>query len=380
MSEPVDIELLRRLVAPEGGVAHAAADWIEAASRCGLRVVMASALLGEGVALEDAIVEEVEAWAAQIERYRSLHDELRGLRPDIEVQKGFELQDLYPRGWIRDCGDLDVTVRRRADVWECVRWLRARGWDCVGFSLVRCPETIEVVVGLQKAVPEPIVEGRQMVEIASIDFAGNSGTVPVRSCLPGGERPSSPVRHLLALVEEHFERPFGARDALDAQLLMGRLGPGDAERLDALLTTLRLWPEWRHLVATMRRRGLSPTVGSGGGLALAASLGARGARWIVGGLRPARWAVAVADRLTVLREASAAGSRLVWRLHDLVGPAQVLAARLPLYGFPIDAETVSPDLELQRRGGQLLASTPLGTYLMTYGGTVDPRWVEPFQP
>ncbi|TMQ69208.1 MAG: nucleotidyltransferase family protein [Candidatus Eisenbacteria bacterium] len=373
----LDADTITRMVWLELGRAHSSdlATGLRAAEACGVRVLLASAWRAEGKPLSSDVEEELAFWNGQIARYRIAYGLLEARIPSIEVQKGIALQDLYPAGWIRDCGDLDLTLGSRRDVWAAAALLREHGWDSPGCSLILVGDRLEVVVGLWQSPPANRFSNEQRIELASIRFAGNSGTVPPCSQIVTSETPSARIRHLLAILEERFERTFGVRDVIDGSVLIQGAEAIEMRAFFATLDRLSLWPEWRHLLRRMRMLDADPRLPIGPLGPYVGALARRGARWLAMQRHPARWAAELLDRLTVLRPPSDREAALAWWIHTRVSVRSVLEANHPIYGYRLDEDAAADDLELENRNGRLLARTPIGTYLMTYSGAVDARWL-----
>jgi hypothetical protein len=365
LAERLDSGVVAGLVADAGPSREAL---YEAARPGRLHVLLASAWELEGGPVPPQARDELEFWRRQMTAYADVFAGLATL--GLSAQKGPQLARLYPRGWLRQSTDLDLFAAGRAPVWDAARTLVADGWEVAALTVLVAEGEPGVTLEVGRPSDRPDLLREQKVELASLAFAGNQLGVPAVRTLGNDVPAESPVHQLVALVEERFQRPFRDRDVLDAALLLEEMGDGERALLAAVLDSTRLWPEWRELRAWIVRAALldAAEVPPAPLRAVAAARARRARTVAVRAREPATWAWLLASDDDPGRGRAALAALLERR----VPVGRVLARGYAAYGVPVAlGQPSAEDLAVVRREGDLVAETPLGTFLLTYAAAVD---------
>ncbi|MFF3174751.1 hypothetical protein ACFVQ0_19270 [Streptomyces sp. NPDC057900] len=298
----------------------------------------------EGAEPGPGTAEELRRARERAETYEEILRAATESEPAVRPVKGPSLRRWYPGGIVRTMNDLDLTVPDEPALWRVVATVLSRQpVTGVGVSLLE--DTGPAAAGGRQllAAPywepaDPLLDPEMRVEIATFGYAGDMAAVPVRPELPADQV----LADLLALAEERFQRPFNAKDMLDAGLLLHPARMPDPELLAATADRWRLAPELAELLELARTRG-----------------------GLLGHLP---------QPLTeALRELS--GRELARR----AAPGRAPAARLR-YGMPL-GPVRAPSADAGRArvhecaAGTLLL-TPVGDYLLVDCGLVDPEQFE----
>ncbi|MEU8825722.1 hypothetical protein [Streptomyces sp. NPDC048636] len=183
---------------------------------------------------------------------------------DVRTVKGPSLAAHYPDAVVRPVGDLDVIAGSEADLWAAARVVcDRRVVPQIDLSLIPHADRVHVQLGLLWPTDDPMLDRDHNIEIGTLPYAGDFGTV---CAIP--ELPSDPhYADLLALAEERFQRPFTPKDILDVIFLLEhmdldvavtarrvadhRRAPELAELLD-LARPYDSWPELTGLFEALR--------------------------------------------------------------------------------------------------------------------------------
>ncbi len=309
--------------------------------------------------------------------------------PAAEVVKGWTIADRYPPGLLRSAGDLDV-VCPAGQLWVAVQALLAAGWEFGAFTIfperpgsVTLTTGWHVLVEVVQPADSPYFAEFYGVELRTADVA----TSAYRPALRLADVRQAPVAaNILALAAERWERPARTRDVYDLAVLSDDLDQAQARALRSGLAATGLGPELLELVALLRRSGLAQAqagadriaaclpAGTGGAWASARRL----ARWARVWANPVRAAGLVAMS-TVDADRGAVADRLAQLAARRTGCWRLLRAGLPLFAVPLDDVTGSPGgdsgVTLIRRGPHLVASTPIGRFLMA-AASVPQAWLD----
>jgi hypothetical protein len=322
-----------------------------------------------------ARLEELAAHRLRLERYARTWESIRPVAPDAYTVKGLEIAALYPPGLVRQAGDLDVACERLEDVWRVCLLLEEQGWSVDMFTVLRVGGGTAVMVALAFPAEHPELAKPYEVEVSTLALTGNVWRPEQRSVPHAHDAPM--VKNVVALLAERVERRFTTRDLLDLALLLEHLGPGRRSVLDDGLERSGMWPEWHEAVAELAGLDLLPAgFDPAGSAARARSTRlrrvARGAAVLANPLRAATyWTQA---RLVDERDHPVA-DRVSRLIGERAGGERLLRSGFPLFGVPLDPDRRVPELRLERRGRHLVATSPVGSFLLV-SGVADASWVE----
>jgi hypothetical protein len=355
--------------------------------------------------------DELAGHRARLERYAGTWELIRGVAPDAYTVKGLEIAALYPTGVVRQGGDLDVACERLGDVWRVALLLEGQGWTVDMFTALRLGgadgrnEETAVVVAMALAAEDPERFDDYAVEVSTVALTGNVWRPEQRSVPHARDAPM--VKNVVALLAERVERRFTSRDLLDLALLLDRIDRTDRiERIDRTeqidqadrieqghravlddgLERAGMWPEWHEAVTQLaeldRRSGLGllpagfdPAASAGRARAARLRRAARATATLAHPLKAVTyWTQA---RLVDEREHPVA-DRVSRLLGERVGGERLLRHGLPLFGVPLDPARRTPELRLERRGRHLVATSPVGSFLLV-AGVADASWLEEAQ-
>ena len=399
----VSIETVGRLLSARGADPRLDDDGLLAAARAE-RNKLAATLLSlwerEGRVLTPAWRAELAAHRERLEIYRGTWDALSKAAPDAFLLKGASIAAFYPPGVLRSAGDLDVVCTTSDDLWSAAHLLLGDGWEVSAFTVLAARPGDTVVEQISAELAPPC---NLLLEITrpGPDPAGDElavglttaeiVTVTSRPPYQLARQPRSPLAaNLVALTAELWERDYRSRDLLDLALLVERLTAADLDALRDGLTRTGLWPEWQTLTEAVAELGwpLPVVLPETFGAAFRERM-ARRVRATVRWSNPVR-ALAYAAQFGVERE-SALADRASDLLHERVGAYRALALGLPLFGVPIGCSGQStasapnasnasraPDtsgLEIVRIGRNLVALSPVGTYLLA-AGACRQEWID----
>lgn len=304
----------------------------------------------------------------RLDRYARTWEAIGKVAPDAYLIKGFTISSLYPDGVARSAGDLDVICHDLADIWAAAAYLFEVGWEVCAFTVTaaRPGDGLAYNVMVELTLPEDDALGQPFaVGLLSAEI-GTSTRVPPYWLHQPQRSPLATT--MAALVAERWERPFLSRDMLDFMLLARQLGADDIAVLREHLARTLLWPEWQEARRSLARLGWQLPFD----LPEAASLArqARIRRLVRDGARlvnPIRSMAFVAQR-TVESEGARFAESVSDFFHERIGARHALAAGMPMFGVPVGPP--EPDvagLRLVQHGHHLVASCPVGVYLLVTG-------------
>jgi len=318
----------------------------------------------------------VEDRSLLYDEYKALYGELTRTDPDAVVLKGFRIGDRYPPGWLRTSNDLDVALSAPELLWPCARGLGPQ-WTVHAFSLVRIGGRLYPSLAVT-APRDSRAQPYRGIELTTSGFVvGRWDLRPPGFVLPH-HLDDEVVPQILALVEEGAQRPFHARDCLDAMILAAELSPSGGALLSRSLGTLGWWPELTRLLAAAERFGMPATVlrqalpeaRVRAGLRRSRRDRLRSRAALLGtGIGRAVW---LTHRLTLHREPGRPAEWLAASVQRRWPAGLALAAGLPVFGMPLQDCEASGDGRalLESPAGSLVALTPLGAFVLVYGATV----------
>lgn len=209
----------------------------------------------EGHALGVGSSGELRRMKARRSRYAELLTEIEA-RTAVRVLKGPSISRHYPAGLLRPVGDLDLVVAEEAELWEVVRTAVDRyPHAAVHVSLLGHPRR-HVFAEVVWPGEDPMLDREQAVEVCTAAFPGAQGPVRIRAELPEDEL----VTDLLAIAEERFQRPFGAKDVIDVAVL-ARIPLPDVDVV-TVAEQWRLAPELLELFELTAKRAFLGGFGS----------------------------------------------------------------------------------------------------------------------
>jgi putative nucleotidyltransferase-like protein len=314
--------------------------------------LLAKSANGLGLDAEEQAV--LRHWEHATEAYRGYLGKLAEVASGCVVLKGLSLARLYPSGWIRSSGDVDMYAPASTDLWAACRLLDEEGWDLDLLLAVEVDDEPGLVVVFVSRCSQ--CGGKLEISVSGLGSLGDALLAPPQRRLP--VPPAAPdVAQLVPLLWERFERPFTLRDVFDCWLIWR----AHADREDLMwqvVDAVDLWPEYQQLLETGGRHD-APVPPAPEGLGQRAG-DARRARE-----RRRRARLRSRPGLAYLAGRALAGRRDNRRrevgsaiIRRLCPPAAVFDAGLPVSGARLD--TTPAPLALRARGGRLTASTPLG--------------------
>ncbi|MEU6074267.1 hypothetical protein [Micromonospora sp. NPDC047074] len=320
----VDLDVVDRLLgAPPEHPTWRVADL---ANRKGILATWLSSAVARGLELSEAEGAYLRRWERRVEALHATGVELAGLH-GVTILKGPCIARFFPDGLLRQSGDVDLFAPSEEVLWSCVRDLVDR-WGAVpqAVSVLEGPDRVHVGVAMKWPAAEPHLDKPMGADITTFTFAGDLRGVPVRVA-PIAE---DDLCGLFAVAEERFQRKFRIKDLLDLLVLAGvleqRLGDDLTEVVCEHAERLALAPELRQLVV-------------------------RASEWVS---MSERWLL-TADALRPLAR----------REKDMRRPGRPEVHRLS-FGFPLDTRrSAEPRVEIHRRAGSSLVTTPVGTCLLT---------------
>ncbi|MBL1097948.1 hypothetical protein [Streptomyces coffeae] len=212
-----------------------------------------SAAAAAGVPMGSGSRDELHRAHLRAAGYAELFDAMADAA-DIRTIKGPSLAAYYPESVVRPVGDLDVIAASEADLWAAARVVCARrDVDTIDLSLIPHADQKHVQLGLLWPTDDPMLERDHNIEIGTLPYAGDFGTVPAIPELPSDPR----LADLLALAEERFQRPYSPKDILDVRFLLERteLDPVVTARL---IAGHRRAPELVELLELARPHASAP--------------------------------------------------------------------------------------------------------------------------
>lgn len=135
----------------------------------------------------------------------------------VTVLKGLKIARHYPKGLLRQSGDVDLVAHDEEALWGCVQDLMER-FAAVpqGVSVMRREgERTHYGVALKWPAEEPYADKPMGADVTTCAFAGNFAGVPIRVEPP----PDELLCGIFAVAEERFQRKYRLKDRLDLLVL-----------------------------------------------------------------------------------------------------------------------------------------------------------------
>jgi Uncharacterised nucleotidyltransferase len=329
----------------------------------------------DGVELDAPAQAKLAAYRERRDRYQGIWDQVSKIAEDAYLLKGATLAALYPPGVLRSAGDLDIVCPSVDGLWAIATYLVGEGWELAAFTVLcaRPGDGIPQHVMVELIRPGPPELGEELaVGLTTVEIITRTSQPPHQLARP---LRSPLAASAVALVAERWERELRSRDLLDLALLSERMTEPDIAELRDGLARTGLWPEWNALAAAVAQQGWQCVHLPEAEGAARRERVRRVGRAVVRGLRPVRLLALVAQE-GVDRDTGRIGDLLADLAHR-IGVLRVLALGLPLFGVPVTAaDGPAPSaLELVRAGQQVLARTPVGTFLLTAGSCRE-EWLE----
>lgn len=320
--------------------------------------------------LPPELAAEVDEVRDRSRRLRQVHDAIVATVPGTVALKGIAVADLYPTGLVRRSGDLDLLAPDRASAWRVAQvavgehGLRVR--SVTTFPARRGAITGEGLMVNMAGVPASAFEDPLSVDVCTHAVVGNGSTVPAWH--GPAARPPGPAEHLVAVAAEALEQPFNVKDVFDATVLSWRLTAGDGSLSAAwrLAADAGLEPELAALLDVAARHGMPVPAGrrrtgparARRGLGLAAATAAH----------PLQVPLHALQSAEVLPKRLRRPRRALWSVADRRLPVTAaVRSALFRYGIPVEVDGTTDRPVLR---------SPLGTYLLVNGSTVDERWFD----
>lgn len=380
MAFEVTVDGLRRLLWARGVPSVATDEELIEASRDErhkLVMTLLSAFEATGRPLTPEQREELGKYRDRIERYRAAWKEVHAVAPDAYRVKGEEIAQFYPEGVIRPSSDLDVVIRDPAQLWAAALRMVELGWDIGALTIVesRTGDGPDILVEAQRYGDESFFGVYYGVELRTVDIPTSVRQPAYQVPDPAG----SPLAvNTIALLAERWEREFTSRDRLDLALLVSRYSEADQAALVIALTEVEMWPEWRELSSEIAKLGWLPDLE-----VLRAAERKHyptRAKRLAHGLRlwghPLR-AMAFVAQSTVDEDRGKVADAFASFVGNYIGARRVYGLGVPVFGVPLpEPPDGRPDrLSLVRRGRHLVASSPVGEFLLVTG-SCPAEWIE----
>ncbi|WP_330456139.1 nucleotidyltransferase family protein [Streptomyces sp. NBC_00820] len=211
----------------------------------------------EGAEPGPGTAEELRRARERAETYEQILRTCTRAEPGVRPVKGPSLRRWYPDDVVRTMNDLDLVVADEAALWRVVgAVLSQRTVSGMGLSLLEEPGRPVDAGRHLLAAPywepaDPLLDPEMRVEVTTFGYAGDMAALPIRAKLPEDQV----LADLLALAEERIQRPFNAKDMLDASLLLHPARMPDPELLTATADQYRLAPELAELLELAHQRG-----------------------------------------------------------------------------------------------------------------------------
>lgn len=218
---------------------------------------LASAWHVDGRVVEGSLLAEAEEHRRRSERYGKILDDTSAhLSGGVKPFKGAVIAELYPTGWVRRTGDLDLEVSGTDKAVALGRFLQDQGWKVIRLTVFQDHGHLYLALNIVNTCSGNAIIDFDWVQLQGFGFRGDPWRLPPRVDYNGRRDLTLRARTLLALVEEVSQRRILARDIFDFALLVGVL--------DA--------PEWSDLSMAVTDLGLSPESGKLNELAVALGL------------------------------------------------------------------------------------------------------------
>ncbi|WP_159031264.1 hypothetical protein [Streptomyces acidiscabies] len=304
--------------------------------------LLISAAAREGVPLGTGTRDELRRARARADRYADLYDAVRAAVPGVRITKGPSVARWYPPDLLRPVGDLDLGCETEDELWRAARTVAERApVEDIDLALTRHEDRTDVTLALKWPSEDELLDQPHSVELSTVAFPGDlDGTVPPRFALPADQI----LADLLSLAEERFQRPFTAKDTVDALMILTYRPPDPTTLAEAAEAHL-LAPELLELLTLVQDGAQTP---------------------LDGFCTPLR-APAAAERAR--RDAT---SRPHGTPHDTTTVDGRLDAGLPVAGLRLNRRRSPVDRAVRHdTDGVSLLRTPLADFLLVCGEVVS---------
>ena len=344
---------------------------------------LVSAWEREGRWISPALAYELDLHRRRRVRYDDVHERLSAVAELVPL-RGRRLADAYPPGLVRQLNDLDYVAPGEADVWRAGRALVEDGWTVAALTVLLVEGELCPLVRLEREAEDPLLLAPDAVELSALALVGNSWTIPPRRLAEASDL-VTPGGDLAMLAAEGVERPFGARDLVDAVVLGERLAPADVETFGRVLDAFELRPEWRVLASRLASVGglperLAPTVAATRRRVARERLYPAARRFVRGAaaMWPPQRPVVAYGQHAALRDVANPVAQLARRaVSRVASPARILELGLPLFGFALDANGGGRETAaLEPHGHVVVAHTPVGRFVCVPGDVVEESWLD----
>jgi hypothetical protein len=341
----------------------------------------ASLALGETAALSPVLQAELDEVAARSVLLGELQRRIGDVVPDAWFLKGGDLGALYAP-LVRYRRDVDVVVSTTDELWAAGRMLAEDGFAATTLLAVplAAPGAGRMSAGLMIEFRRPAASAWEhdlKAEVSTLFWVGNGRTVP---SVPRGDVPTRHpgARHLLAITARALtNHEFNAKDVLDAHLLLADGGTACGAAARDLASRFGVNPELNRLLDLVEAH--LPDYDDAGRLAarsdrrlLAAARVRRGAHLGRGMLTRPRAALALMAQHRVLMEERWLPSAVWPGLVARTGPDAPFGPWR--FGLPCRATGALPAEQPAE-----IMDTPIGLFVMTPTGSIDPDDLERLQ-
>lgn len=359
-------------------------DLIRAARQSWQKVVptLVSAWQHEGRVVSPALTYEAELYRRRAVRFTDVLGELEDVAR-VQTIKGLRVAARYPREIVRRFDDLDVCARTNDDLWRAARWLLESRWELHAISLVHADGADRFSIVFSRESEDAFISPPERVELNSLMLLGNLLGVPASTRMELNDEDPLAL-DLLMLVVENLDRPYAARDVVDAAVMLAHADSASLHALCRGIDAHHLWREWSRLHVLLNRLGLLPVN------LFAPPTSVRRARARIqrvaratGQLASPSRAAVVATQLALIRlrrfskaQRSASLEHAVSAAARLNNVDRLRRRGIPLFGLMID-DAEAQVLTIEERAGALLARTPIGAFAFVPGNVVREEWLEP---
>jgi Uncharacterised nucleotidyltransferase len=322
-----------------------------------LRLLAKSVL---GISLDGEEQQVLDHWRHAAAEYRRYLDIFATSAPECVVLKGLTLAALYPDGWIRASGDLDLYAATRQSFWAVGRRLLDDGWRLHRSFAWHAEDGPALGFVLMQVCSE--CGGKLEIGLFEVRSVTDGQRLAPRRDLPMPA--SAPLAaQVVPVLAEGFERQLTLRDVFDVRLVCDTLGDRPTPAWD-VIDAAGLWPEYQQLVAVGQRWDV-PVPAAPEDLARCVVADRRGRSTRRRALLRSRAGLAAAAGHLSLRVRPEGVRQVVSRLIGrLASPADVFAAGLLVCGARLDP-TPGAD-RFTTTGGRCRAETPLGQFEFTH--------------
>jgi hypothetical protein len=338
----------------------------------------------QGVPLPAPLAGELDTRRRRMAEYDLVLDRCRSIEPAVVAAKGPTMAALYPRGLVRESGDLDLIFSAPPGLWAVARSLHRQGWDPAVAWAWRLGGTVHFHTALTHPSEEPMLLHRKRVELSTIAYQGDHLRRPPRlRAWSDGDRPSL-ADCLLWLLEELTERPLRMRDIFDLAVLVHR-AQSEAQSVCGFVAEAAAGVDAYGLHAPLRQLQRASRRHHPDGVPLLGMItrgvpGRHGHRrpWLLR-RRPLVTTIALAAAISrtgsrpSIRNSADAGSLLLQRRASL---PTLFERGVPFYGMPLPGSKPVDRVTLSFERDGMWIDTPVGRFVATLGSAVRQEWVD----